>query len=169
MMDRQLLQDTIDAKYHPVYMKTASEAIEYYKEKYGQKKWTRAIAEDLYGTIKDKKGKDASVKSIQRRFQGDRLAKEEGKSGPIYEQLGRKLPPLRRELQGNRLKLVVTAVQENGGRERSWTATWSGADAYAFANDPSYYRFFRKLNYAPHVIDQFDGDDSSALVVTEVT
>lgn len=69
-----------------------ADVIEYYQETYG-KNWTRRIAEDLYGSVKNRRGENVNVRNIQRRFQGTRASAGEGRSGAMYQELGRKLPP----------------------------------------------------------------------------
>lgn len=69
-----------------------ADVIEYYQKTYG-KNWTRRIAEDLYGTVKNRRGENVRVSNIMRRFQGTRAGASEGRSGAMYQELGRKLPP----------------------------------------------------------------------------
>ncbi|SRR6266516_7676671 len=127
----------------PVYLSTKGEVIDYYKDKYGEKKWTHAIASDLYGTVKNRKGEDVSIKNIQRRFQAERLAKE-GRSSQQYKQLGEKLPSTGRKPTQDSVNFTVTGNFPNGrGGTRKRTIgtqekiTLSGQELYNFVNNPS--------------------------------
>lgn len=148
-------------------MTSKADIVEYYKDTYGQK-WTRAIAESLHGSVKNRNGEDVSIKNIQRRFQGDRLEKEMSKRDKgLYEQVGKELPPVGKKLENN--TITVTVVGTQGGRTRSWTATFTGADAYDFADNPDYRTIFNRLGYPPHVIDMFEGDDEYGIEVVSVS
>lgn len=134
--DQAMLQAAVDRQYHPVYMTGKAEIVEYYKDTYGQK-WTHKIAEALHGSIKNKQGEDVSIRNIQRRFQGERATKGEGRSSVSYRNLGKELPSIGKKLDGNQLTITVKGKRPDG-RSFHLTTTFKGTDAYTFADNPDY-------------------------------
>ncbi len=138
----------------PVYLKDKSELVDYYKDTYGEKKWTRAAAEGLYGLVKNKKGENVSVNNIQRRFQGERLQKE-GK-GEVYKQLGEKLPPSSYTPKSDTVTVRVRGEQSNGRggtRKRVIDVKLKGSQAYTWVNQPNYSDLWSEYGYG------FDEED----------
>jgi hypothetical protein len=167
-MDDELLREAMSQAAPERYMSQPGEVIEYYKDTYGARGWTHAIAAKMHelGLIRGRTGEVSSIRNIQRRFQGGRLEKELARrNSPLYEQLGRALPPVGRDVP-SQITVTVTALQED--RERAWTAAFRGAEAYEFANSPSLRKFFEHLGYPDSVIDEFEGDDSGGLDILDI-
>ncbi len=139
----EMLQAAIDRKTDPVYRSSKASVIDYYQDTYGAKNWTRRIAEDLYGTVKNRQGQNVSVSNIMRRFQGTRASAGEGRSGAVYQELGKKLPSVGRRLRGNELVITVegkqTGAKGRGERDRTLEATLKGSNAQQFIANPSFY------------------------------
>ncbi len=158
MMDPQPLARLVDSKLIREYRSTKTEIKDYYGS-------SRAAAEALYGRILNKKtGEPVKVESIMRRFQ-NRGGKSQGEMGAVYKELGRELPPLSVKPPET---ITVTVRGQQGQRDREWTATFKGAAAYRFSRNPSYKEFFKQLGYKPSVVEAFNGDDSSGVVITAV-
>lgn len=153
------LKAFVDSKQIREYRTTKSEIKDYYGS-------SRAAAEALYGRVLNKRtGEPVKVESLMRRFQM-RGGKSQGESSAAYKELGRELPPLSVKPPES---ITVTVRGQQGQREREWKATFTGADAYRFSRNPSYKEFFKKLGYKPSVVEAFNGDDSSGVVVMSVT
>jgi hypothetical protein len=169
----EALQEAVDRKLTPVYMTSKTDVIEAYKDKYGQKRWTRAIAEDLYGTIKNRKGENVSIDNIMRRFQGGREAKGEGRSSQVYKQLGEKFEPVRKELKGDSITITVKGEQERDrkrrNRDREWTVTFTGSDAKRFAQEPTMADIWDHEGYPDDVVEGFEGDQSGGLFSVSIS
>src|SRR6266702_1952676 len=143
MMDREKLQEAVDKKWEPIYATSRGDVIEYFQETYGAN-WKSHAAAARAGTT-DKKSR--AYKSASRQFQMDNRTGQERYKGEKltkatrakYAEIGKTLPPIGKKLTGDRLTLTVTGNQydKKGSRDRQWTATFKGANAYAFANDPS--------------------------------
>lgn len=153
-MNEKPLQDFIDSETRP---QSKSEFL----SRFGS---TREAAEYLYetGEIRNREGERVSVKSLMRRFQ-TRGGRSQGESAAVYKEAGKTLPP---RISGNELTVTVTGYQ--GSRKREFTTTFKGADAYAFADQPSYQAFFYQHGYKPDTVDTFTGDDSGALTDVSV-
>ncbi len=174
-----------EAHANPVHIKSRSEYIDYYRDTYG-KAGTRKAAESLYGSVKNKKGEDVSVKNIMRQFQsrGGKEQKESAKSAEVYQEAGKKLPPTSYTPKQNTITVTVNTVQtggqyrrdshgnskwvSGGERPRSFTATFSGPDAYAFVNNPSLRDVLKKMGYSDKTIDLFE-EGEYKLNVTSVS
>lgn len=123
---------------------------------------TRKAAEFLYehSDIRNRQGDKVSVDSLMRRFQ-TRGGKSQGEQRAVYREAGRELPP---QVKNNELTVTVRGFQ--GQRERTFTTTFKGGDAKAFASDPSFLTFFYQYNknyITEGTYDMFNGGDSGAL------
>jgi hypothetical protein len=158
-MDGQELRDAIEAKTDAVYMSSYEELKDYYQDKHGARHWIGAFAQALSGSPTRSRGDKAysrARRTIERHESGQ--YKKFGKDvAQKFEQIGKSLPPVRREIPGGKLELTLRAKQ--GNRERSWTVTFSGSDAYSFMENPSYRAFFEAANYPDYVIDMFEDGD----------
>lgn len=128
---------------------------------------TRKAAEFLYehGNILNRKGDKVGVDSLMRRFQ-TRGGKSQGEHLPVYREAGRELPP---QVKNNELTVTVKGTQ--GQREREFTVTFKGADAKAFASDPSFQTFFYQYNpnYLQNAFKAFNGSYGDSGALTGVT
>jgi hypothetical protein len=160
--DMEMLRAAVAAKTEAQYM-TPAQTIEHYRERYGAG-WTRKISEDLYGLVKNRAGENVSVKNIQRRFQGQRLASAgAGRSAAVYQQLARKEDlTTGRRLPEGQSSITITvqgsqkASRRAGPRPRSVTATFSGPAAYDFINAPDYSDIWEDYGVDAGLFD--DGD-----------
>lgn len=123
-----------------VYLESKGQIIEYYKQEYGEKNWTRQIAKDLQPFTQGKNGQPLKVESIMRRFQGDRATKAAGKTArgtnEQFKKLGKELPgtPVpRKDLAGKKAKVDVKARIKisDDERDRKFSTTLSGGQASA--------------------------------------
>lgn len=148
-MNERELKNFLDSKTRP---QSKSE----FRSRFGS---NREAAEYLYetGTIRNRNGELVSVNSLMRRFQS-RGGRSQGESAAVYKEAGKSLPP---RIEGNQLTVTVKGYQ--GTREREFTTTFKGPDAYAFADQPSYRAFFHQYGYNQDTVDMFEGDDSGAL------
>lgn len=144
MQDESLLQAAIDKVSVETYRTSKTDVIEYYKDQHGESGWRSAIARDLVGIVKNKKGEDVSYRNIRRRFEGTRAESAKAtKGGQDYKALGEKLPSLGRTPKGNSITIIITGTQvadrkAKTTRDRRITATFTGTDAYQFVNNPNY-------------------------------
>jgi hypothetical protein len=164
MLER--LQAVVNSKTELAYMSNKADIIDFYRDKYSTKGWTRAIAQDLHGMVKNRAGEDVSVKNIQRRFQGNRLAKEMSKHDkPLYEQLGKKLPDQGRKLKGDSITIEVKGHQSagtnKGTRDRTIEVTFTGANAHNFINNPSFQDIWEEYGIDPDLFE--DGEYELAI------
>jgi hypothetical protein len=170
MMDRDKLQAAVDSKWVPVYASNYSQVKDALQDKHGQRGWIGALAQQLSGSEK-RSGKEylAARRSIERYETGQ--FKSMKKYSPEMAKVGKSLPPIGKALPNNQINITVNGKQYDGKgeRERSFTVTFKGPDAYGFASSPTYQTFFKSgLGYPDGVIDRFEGGDSSALEVTSV-
>jgi len=170
MMNQQLLQNAVDSKMVPVYMTSYTQIKDYLQDKHGAKGWIGAMAQAVTGSEKRSgKGYRAARRSIERFETGQQKSTGYAKKMP---DVGKTLPPIGKKLPGNSITVTVKGKQyegSKGGRDREFTATFTGADAIEFTNNPTYKDFFKRLGYPDWVIKGFDGGDSSGLDVYEVT
>lgn len=171
-----LFKAAINAKTDPVYMTSKSDIIEYYRDTYkGVKEtkkgpiyeWKTRIVSDLQGIVVGKNGEPMSRANIARRFQSGRenqAASPRGKQE--YASLGQKLPPIGRQLRDNKITVTVKAHQDGpkhkGTRDRSWTATLTGANAQKFVDDPTLRDILSELEYTDEAIDLLEDGDYEA-------
>ena len=158
MLNPEPLKAFVDSKMIREYRTTKTEIKEYYGS-------SREAAEALYGRVLNKRtGEPVKVESLMRRFQ-TRGGKSQGETSAAYRELGRELPPLSVKPPET---ITVTVKGQQGQRDREWTATFNGADAYRFSRNPSYKEFFKKLGYKANIVEAFNGDDSSGVVIMAV-
>lgn len=159
----------VEAASTPNYIGTKSEVIDYYKDTHGDK-WRRAIAHDLHGSIKNKKGENMSVANIARRFEGGRelkAAKTKDVKGQ-FKQLGEKLPPVSRSPKGGEVTLHIKGNQKTGKggtRERNITVKMRGDEAYTWVNNPTWETMWDYGDYGY----AFDEDGEYALTDVSIT
>ena len=144
-------------------LKTKSEILEYF---HGN---TRQAAEYgiKQGVFVNRNGEPIKLASAMRRFQS-RGGKSQGENAPAYQALGQTLPP---QIKGNQLTVTIKGDQDmgdGGTRPRSFTYTFKGKEAQAFAENPSYAAFFYKLGYPQEVIEKFE-DGTYKLTITSVS
>ena len=111
-----------------------------------------------------------AYKSASRQFQFDkRTGQERYKSERVtaatrerYETIGKQLPPSSYNPKGD-ITITVKGTQSGGTRggtrDRSFTATFSGSDAYGFVNNPNFRDIYRAMGYPEHVIDKLEEGD----------
>lgn len=136
-----MLQSAVDRHTQPIHMAHYEQLKDYYKDKYGARGWTGAMAQALTGSEK-RSGKEylAARRSIERHETGQYGKFGKGYSAKIPE-VGKQLPPIGKDVPGGQLTLTVKGTQgdgKGGTRERTITVTFKGPSAYSFANDPSY-------------------------------
>ncbi len=168
------LLDAARSKANPVHLKTRSEVVEYFRETYpgrdkkGNEAWKPRAAEALAGPA-DKKS--TAYKSAMRQFQFDkRTGQERYKSAKVapqtkarYEAVGEKLPPDHYTPKGDSVTITIQARQKagprGGYREREFTATFKGPDAYKFVNNPTVrYILENQGNYPEDLIEMLAGE-----------
>lgn len=158
-MDTSKLHTAVDAKFTSSYMSSKQELVQHYQQTY-LKGWKQQLVKDLAAQTGIK------PKNLERRFDPSRLnAKTSAKNAAQYKALGEKFPPIK-TLKND--QITVTIKGHQGVRERTWSTTFTGPDAYAFANNPNYRDFFKKLKYNDNVINSFEGGDSGEVDVYEV-
>lgn len=165
MMDESKLISKVHEKSNPVFMKSKSEIIDYYRDTYG-KNWTSKAAEKLSGTT-DKRSHE--YKAAIRQFQGSRINQAGPQLAPKFESVGKQLPPSSYTPKGNMISVTVSGSQadgKGGSRSRSFSTTLTGSDAYAFVNKPSFREFFKSLGYPDHVIDLLESGEYALEVST---
>lgn len=169
MSDRDdRVRDVAREQATPNFIDNKGDYIEYYKEQYGTN-WTRKAAENLYGSVKNKQGENVSISNIMRRFQGGRELKGLDRSTPLYQEAGQKLPPSSYTPKG---EITITFKgdqglgKDRGTRERNWTTTFSGTDAYDFVNKPNFRDFMRHQGYPDSVIDRLEEGDYEVMVTS---
>lgn len=154
----------VNAVSTPVYASSRADVVDLYIGKYGADKWTGQIVKDILAQNAAKRGdyvqtkKEATTErnSVRREFQYDkRTGQERYKSAKIqaptaakYVDLGKKLPPVSRELKGDQIKIVITGKQKgNHGRpDRNRTLggpnqqqiILSGETAKEWVNNPTW-------------------------------
>jgi hypothetical protein len=176
-----LTEGVRSAHANPVYMSSKADIVEHYKQTYG-KNWTSHAAQALSGTS-DKHSKEYS-RAI-RQFQGSRLQQAGAKLAPKFEGVGKQLPPSSYTPKENSITVTVKGTQAGGSykrnaagqqvwrssgtREREFTTTFSGPDAYQFVNSPSLRTFFKSMGYPDDVIEQIGDDGDYGVEVTSVS
>ncbi|HEV2580460.1 MAG TPA: hypothetical protein VGT44_06370 [Ktedonobacteraceae bacterium] len=171
------LQEVVASKFVPVYASSKAEVIASYRERYeggrGAAGWKQHLIKDLAAQTGMK------PKNLEKRFDPARIdnAPRRASEKAQYATLGKeKLPPIGQKLPGNQITITVRAQQAKdfvggkpvGWRDRAWTATFSGPDAYAFAGAPSFRDVWRKHDYPKDVIDLLDGDGDYGAEITAV-
>lgn len=165
------LQDAVNAKTEPIFMRTKSEIWEYYLDKNSgdKRKAASEAGRALYDAFPEKY---SSYKNARRNFEerGGQMVGAKAGDTAKWHAMGEKLPEIGRKPIGNELKITVEGSQyeKRGERTREFTVTFKGPDAQAFVNDPSYWAFFYQYGYPLDIVQRFDGGDSSALYVTAV-
>lgn len=157
-----------DSVSNPVYMGSKAEMVDALKDKYG-KSWTSHAASIISNNAP--KG-STEYKSAMRHFQGERLNKEfTSRSAGKGERLAKSLPPVGYTPKSDSITVTLKGTQKannrGGTRERTFTATFSGADAVKFVNNPSAREIFRQhfINkgeldaIADSLADMFDDGD----------
>ncbi len=184
MDNEKLISGVRSAHANPNYIKNKAEYVEYYRDTYG-KNWTSKAAEKLSGTT-DKKSLE--YKRAIRQFQGERINQAGTRLAPKFEAVGKELPPSSYTPKSDTFKVTVHGTQaggeyrrnakgENrwvstGTRDRTFTATFSGPDAYQFVNNPTLGDVLRGMGYPDDVIDRLseEGDDSASILsITSVS
>lgn len=186
-----LTEGVRSAHANPNYINNRADYAEYYKERYGAK-GNRMAAESVYGQVKNSKGENVSVKNIMRQFQsrGGGVPKESAKSAAVYQQAGKQLPPTGYTPKQDTIHVTVHTTQADGQyrrgadghthwvaegtRNRQFSATFSGPDAYAFVNNPDLATVLRGHGFTNEQdienLTSEEGDSNSAmLTVTSVS
>lgn len=172
MMDREKLRDAVAGKFVPIFMTSYADIKDYYQDKHGAKGWIGAMAQAVSGAeTRSRKDKPymAARRAVERFESGQNKSMKKYGTASKMEAIGKTLPPIGQKLPGNTITITIKGKQSDGskgGREREFTATFNGPDAYIFAHNPTYKQFFKKLGFADGVIAGFDGGDSSGLEVT---
>lgn len=156
-LNNQDMRDFVDTQTKP---QNKSEFLSRFKS-------TREAAEFLHGNadIRNRKGEKVSVENLMRRFQGKQEnRRSQGENKPEYREAGRELSP---QIKNNELTVKVKGTQ--GQREREFEVTFKGADAKAFASDPSYQAFFYQYGYKPDTYKMFNGADGDSGTLVDVS
>lgn len=167
VMDRDALHQVVNSKMVPVFPTSFAEIKEGLIEKHGTRGWIGAYAQAVTGSDK-RSGKEynAARRSLERYETGQyKTLKKYGAPAQV-EKVGQTLPPTTYKPPE---QFSVNVKGSQGQRDRSWTVTFKGADAYRFARNPTYKEFFKKLGYKADIVEAFDGDDSSGVEVTSVS
>jgi hypothetical protein len=172
MMDVEMLSDAVDSKWVDVFATSYGDVKDALQEKHTGRGWIGALAKAIAGRQEGVKAKDdkpyLAVRRSIERYEAGQFKSLKSYGGKMAE-VGRTLPPIGRALPGNKITLTVKGDQREGKgtRERSFTTTFTGPDAYGFANEPTYRTFFKKQGYPDWVIDKFEAGDYE-LVVSSV-
>lgn len=161
---QRLLEQAVAKHLQPVYMSSKADLIDYYRDKYpgrGANGWKQHIIHDLAAVT------GVKPKSLEKRFDEQRRGNPERRNAGQYADLGKQLPPVGQKLKENSFTITVKATQvvgykngrPTGERERSIPATFIGADALYFAQNPDYQDFFAYAGYPPDVIEMFFAGD----------
>lgn len=166
-------EDAVRREYAtPNYLKSRSEILSHYQDTYGARKGKSMLGQKIAGTT------DTHSKAYQSAMRGLRSGRESRGSTAAtaakYESVGKSLPVQSYSPKSNTIKVTLTGDQTSGqykrrangetvyvaggSRTRSFTATFSGGDAYQFVNDPTYRTFFKQVNieYSNELIDRFE-------------
>lgn len=148
--------------------------LDYFKTQYGAKQGTRKAAEYLHslGIVRNRQGEPVKVESLMRRFQS-RGGKSQGETREVYHAAAANLPAkaVHHMVMPGQFTITVTGNQKEGDgstRTRSFSVTFKGGNAAAFAANPSYQAFFYQRGYADDLIDMLDEGDYE-LEVTDVS
>lgn len=185
-----ILEDAAHSKATPVYMTSRGVIIDYFqdtrvgRDKRGNEVWKPYAAAAIAGTS-DKKS--TAYKSAMRQFQMDKRtgqeryksAKQTAATIARYVAVGQTLPPIHYNPKGNSVTITVSGTQKGsshknkegkrhytGTREREFTATLTGDQAYKFVNNPSIRDVLEALGYPDDVIDGLDEDGDYGLDIT---
>ena len=162
-MDRGKLERAVEGKWRDVHARSYEEAKEHLKDVYGAKGWIGAMAQAVTGSA-TRSGKEYSAarRSIERFESGQYKSSR-------YAQKAASVVVVDRRLPGNQMTITVKGKQPYyPRRDRSFSYTFHGADAYSFAEGPSYQEFFHALDYPDWLIDAFDEDSEYGLDVSSV-
>ncbi len=164
-MKDQQLEDALNSATRTIHMDTKEQIVDYYQEKYGERGWTRKIAEQIQPYTHNKAGTGPmSLSNIMRNFQGERLNKSSSRSQIDFKALGQELPPIRRELKPGHTSITITVRGDmhQGPKNYDSTepitakATFSGNDAVMFINNPSYEDIYEEYGLEGDI--HVDGD-----------
>lgn len=145
MSDRDdMLREAVVGKMVDVHMTTYEQVKDYYQDKAGARGWIGAMAAALSPrqagvSAKQDKGYSAARRSIERLEKGQ--FKNMRKYSPQMAAVGKTLPPIGKKIPGDAITITVKGEQregKKGTRSRNITVTFKGADAYSFADNPSY-------------------------------
>lgn len=157
MKDERLQQEAENASI-PNYMKTKLDAVEYYKDTYGEKNWRSHMTRDILhslGLPETKKNLNTYGRDIQagREYTASRRADIQAR----YEKLGQQLPPVDRTPKKSELTITIDFQENSRGRtkDRSKTITMSGMAAYDFVNNPDYDMIWDEYGIDAETADEY--------------
>ena len=150
-----IFRKAIDDVTTPVYMTKAQDIVDYYKDAYGAKNWSKKIVDDIMA-LPDNKLKRGS---INRQFEYDgkkgfeRYKSPKMQSGWLgrFKQLGEKLPPVGRKFEKDSINFVITGTQSAGAgrprRNRTIRVTLSGDKAREWVDKPNWDDIWDEYGY----------------------
>ncbi len=132
------LKKRVDKLSTPIFLRTKAELVDYYQQHHGKAgskdSWKKAIIKDLAAETGKKE------KSLEKRFDKQRLEKVEKKTASQYVDLGKKIGQVgTRPPKGYQIYFVVDIkISGKCGNIRSHTETLTGSAAYDFSQNPSW-------------------------------
>ncbi len=168
------LEDNVHKRATPIYASTYGDVRDIYREKYGKKEYIGQMALALSGASSKKdKAYLAARRSIERVEKGQYKGFAAKYAAKVPE-VGEQLPVQSYQPKGD-VTITIKAHQvtsmkggrPQGHREREFTATFSGSDAYAFVNEPNDSEMLADIlrynDYPEDLIDDFVGEGDYAL------